>query len=201
MAQRNFERNKSGKYGLKERTELENLIKKYKEEYDSLVEENKDKVNYDRRLRQHTKILPRDGFIAKAVREFYHDLKEVKADDRKLVNALKLGKRCLAPVDQPESELSAPLTKGKYRQPGGGRKVAVPEVRKALYDWFIDMRGTLKARLPKSMFKAQAILLYNQWLAQQPEAPNADERIVFSNRWMNNSMTDYNVSLRKPNKR
>ena len=135
------------------------------------------------------------------MREFYDDLKEVKADDGKLVNALKLGKRRLVPVNQPESELSAPPTKGKYRQPGGGRKVAVPEVRKALCDWFIDMRGTLKARLPKSMFKAQATLLYNQWLAQQPEASNADERIVFSNRWMNNSMTDYNVSLRKPNKR
>ena len=135
------------------------------------------------------------------MREYYDDLKEVKALDRKLVNALKLGKCCLALVDQPESELSAPPTKNKYRKPGGGRNVAVPEVRKALYDWFIDVRETLKARLPKSMFKAQATLLYNQWLAQQPEAPNADERIVFSNRWKNNSMTDYNVSLRKPNKR
>ena len=92
------------------------------------MEENKDKVNYDRRLRQHTKILPRDGFIAKAVREYYDDLKEVKADVRKLVNALKLGKRCLALVDQPESEFSAPATKSKYRQPGGGRKVTVPDV-------------------------------------------------------------------------
>ena len=51
MAQRHFERNKSGKYGLNERTELGNLIKKYKDEYDSLVEESKDKANYDRRLK------------------------------------------------------------------------------------------------------------------------------------------------------
>ena len=42
MAQRNFERNKSGMYSLKERAEPGNLIKKYKEEYDSLVEENKE---------------------------------------------------------------------------------------------------------------------------------------------------------------
>ena len=51
MAQRNFEWKKSGKYSLKEQTELGNLIKKYKEEYDSLAEENKDKVNYVRPLR------------------------------------------------------------------------------------------------------------------------------------------------------
>ena len=103
-------------------------------------------------------------------------MKEVKVDDRKLINALKLGKRCFALVDQSESELSVSPTNSKYRQAGGRRKVAVPEVRKALYDWFIDVRGTLKARLPKSMFKTQATLLYDQWFAQQPEAPKADER-------------------------
>ena len=104
-------------------------------------------------------------------------MKEVKVNDRKLVNALKLGKRCFTLVDQSESELSVSPTNSKYRQAGGRRKVvAVPEVRKALYDWFIDVRGTLKARLPKSMFKAQATLLYDQRLAQQPEAPKADER-------------------------
>ena len=96
------------------------------------------------------------------MREYYDDLKVVKADNWKLVNALKLGKHCLALVDKSESELSAAPTKSKYRQPGGGKKVAVPEVQKALY----DMWETLKARLPKSMFKAQATLLYNQWLAQ-----------------------------------
>ena len=100
------------------------------------------------------------------MREYYDDLKVVKADNWKLVNALKLGKHCLALVDQSESEFSAAPTKSKYRQPGGGKKVAVPEVQKALYDWFIDVWGTLKARLPKSIFKAQATLLYNQWLAQ-----------------------------------
>ena len=101
--QRNFEGNKLEKYNLKERTELGNLIKKYKDKYDSLVEENSDKVNYGRRLRQLTNIFSRDSFIAKAVRKYYHGLKEVKVDDRKLINALKLGKRCFALVDQSES--------------------------------------------------------------------------------------------------
>ena len=153
MAQRNFEQNKSRKYSLKERTELGNLIKKYKDKYDSLVEENKDKANYDRQLKQHIKILPGDGFIVKAVCEYYDNLKEMKADDLKLLNYLKLGNCCLALVHQSESELSAPPTKTKYRHPGGRRKIAGPEVQQALYDWFIDMKGTLKARLPKSMFK------------------------------------------------
>ena len=50
-----------------------------------------------------TNILPR-GFTAKAVREYYDSLKKVK--------------RCLALVDQSESELSASLTKSEDTQPG-----------------------------------------------------------------------------------
>ena len=53
MVKRNFERNKPGRYtySLKRQTELGNLIKKYKDKYDSLVQENKDKANYDRELK------------------------------------------------------------------------------------------------------------------------------------------------------
>lgn len=56
----------------------------------------------------------------------------MKADDPKLVNTLKLGNGCLTLVDQSESELSTPPTESKYRQPGGGWKVAVLEILQAL---------------------------------------------------------------------
>ena len=147
-------------------------------------------------IKEAYKNITKRRFYCKKVLEYYDDLKRVKADDSKLVNALKLGKRCFALVDQSKVELSAPPTKSKYRKPGGGR-----EVQQALCDWFIGMRETLKVRLPKPMFKAQTILFYDQWLAQQLEAPTLDEIIVFSSRWMNNWLRDYNVSLRKPNKR
>ena len=73
-------------------------------------------------------------------------------------------------------------SKSKYRKEGGGRKVTTPKVREALFDWFVDVRGTLKARLPRKMFKAQCKILYNQWLAQQPNEIPDDKKIVFSNR-------------------
>ena len=41
-------------------------------------------------------------------------------------------------------------------QSGSGRKIFAPTVRAALYDWFIDVRGFLKARLPRSSFKSKA---------------------------------------------
>ena len=92
MLERKFERGQLGKYSLEEKNEFGKLCKKYKNEYDNIVEENKDKPKYDIRLKQHSKMLPRKGFIAKAVRK---DLRNAKHDNPNFVKALKLGKRCL----------------------------------------------------------------------------------------------------------
>ena len=36
----------------------------------------------------------------------------------------------------------------------------------ALFSWFIDVRETLKGRLPRRLFKLKAQQLYTDWLAQ-----------------------------------
>ena len=112
---------------------------------------------------------------------------------------LKLGKRCLNSLET--SNFTEPPTKNKFRQAGAGRKKSVPEVREAMYDWFIDIRSSLKARLPKSMFKASCKIFYEQWLSQQEKEVPEEKKIVFSNKWIRGWMQEYNVSLRKPNKR
>ena len=70
-----------------------------------------------------------------------------------------------------------------------------------MYDWFIDIRSSLKARLPKSMFKAQCKIFHKQWLLQQEKEVPEEKKIVFSNKWIRGWMQEYNVSLLKPNKR
>ena len=70
-----------------------------------------------------------------------------------------------------------------------------------MYDWLIDIRSSLKARLPKSMFKAQYKIFYEQWLSQQEKEVPEEKKIVFSNKWIRGWMQEYNVSLRKPNKK
>lgn len=80
--------------------------------------------------------------------------------------------------------------------------MTIPNVRQALFEWFVDIRGTLKARLPRKMFKVQCKLFYEQqWLAQQPEEVLEDKRINFFNSWIQNWMSEHGVSLRRPNKR
>ena len=70
-----------------------------------------------------------------------------------------------------------------------------------MYDWFIDIRSSLKARLPKSMFKAQCKIFHEQWLSQQEKEVPEEKKIMFSNTWIRGWMQEDNVSLRKPNKR
>ena len=84
---------------------------------------------------------------------------------------------------------------------GGGRKKSVPEAHEAMYDWFIDIRSSLKARLTKSMFKVQCKIFYEQWLSQQENEVPEEKKIVFSNKWIRGWMQEYNLSLRTPNKR
>ena len=65
----------------------------------------------------------------------------------------------------------------------------------------VDVRGTLKSRLPQKMFQVQCKILYDQWLAQQPSEIPDDKKIVFSNRWIKNWINECGVTLHHPNKR
>ena len=55
-------------------------------------------------------------------------------------------------------------------------------------------------RLPRAMFKLQANTFYVEWLQQHPDTPD-EERLMFSNTWIQDWETKYGVPLKKPNKR
>ena len=76
-----------------------------------------------------------------------------------------------------------------------------PEVRDSLFQWFIDIRGCLKGRLPKKFLVHKAKDLYQEWLTQQSDTIEESKQLQFSNRWIHDWMEDYSVSLKKPNKR
>ena len=108
---------------------------------------------------KNTTKLPREGYIARAVREYHKNLEGLKNDDPIMKKAVKLGKRCHYQQMRNQLDIVEPPTKSKFRNPGGGRKVTAPGVREALDDRFIDVRGSLKARLPRSLLKTGQVLL------------------------------------------
>ena len=87
----------------------------------------------------------------------------------------------------------------KSRGAGAGRKVKAPEVRVALFHWFVDVRESLKGRLPRRLFKLKAQQLYADWLVQNPVPEN--KKLKFSNKWIKLWENEYGVSLKRPNKR
>ena len=192
-----FKRKDRSSYSNQEKLEFAELVEKLKEEYDLEVEKNKGKTKYDYKRKPHVPIKPSTGFIAKAVRQFYGDLKDAKNNDVDFVRTVKLASRSYNEIDSLRDPSSCPPI--KVRAQGADRKRKAPEVRISLFNWFIDVRETLKAQLPQRIFKMKASQLYEEWLIQNPVPEN--ERLKFSNQWIKEWQQEYGISLRKPNKK
>ena len=102
-------------------------------------------------MKKHVPVKPKQGFLATAVREFCSDFADVKNDDNNLSKALKFAKRCHEKYLNDEFVGEQPSEK-RFRESGGGRKCKVSEVREAMFEWFINVRGVLKGRLHINMF-------------------------------------------------
>ena len=68
--------------------------------------------------------------------------------------------------------------KKRFRETGAARKYKAPE--KAMFEWFINVRGVLKGRLSKKMFRTKCQQVYSEWLKQQPEPIPEEEQLKFS---------------------
>ena len=95
MAERKFIHAERGKYSMEEKEALDKFCKQHKHEFDAKAAElSKKFVNYNDKIKKHTKPIPGEGYIARAVRDFYPDLTNVNYNDPNLQAAVKLGKRC-----------------------------------------------------------------------------------------------------------
>ena len=70
-----------------------------------------------------------------------------------------------------------------------------------MFEWFTNVRGVLKGCLPIEMFRSKCQQVYDEWLKQQPEPVSEQGQLKFSKPWIQDWMKEYNVSLRKPNKK
>ena len=66
---------------------------------------------------------PREGYIARAVREYYKDLEGLKNDDPVMKKAVKLDKRSYEQQMRSQLEIVEPPTKSKFGNPGGEGKL------------------------------------------------------------------------------
>ena len=87
--------------------------------------------------------------------------------------------------------------KQKFRESGGGRKPQAIEVRQAMFEWFVDVRGRLHVKI----FRSKCIEVYESWLKSKKDEVKDEEKLKFSKCWIQGWMKEYQVSLLKPSKR
>ena len=131
------------------------------------------------------------------MREFYTDIKDVPNVHPDFQGAIKVATRAIENIAGLWNPASRPVKKA--RASGGGRKRKAPEIRSALYSWFVNVRKALKGLLPKRLFKLKAKELYAEWLIHNPAEP--ENQLRFGSQWIKEWEDEYGVSLRKPNKR
>ena len=70
--------------------------------------------------------------------------------------------------------------KKKFRESGGGRKAQAIEVRQAMFEWFVNVRGSLKTRLPVKIFRSKCKEVYENWLKCQKKELKEEDKLKFS---------------------
>ena len=140
------------------------------------------------------------GVYALAAREIFRDLATAKSGSSEMRKSVKFVKRCHEKFISGEFDaVSSSLT--KFRRGTAGRPKSIPELRVALFNWVVDVRDTLKGRLPLQLLRQKCDQLYDNYKAKCHEVEIQPEQLTFSNRWVSDFCKEYRLSLKKPNKR
>ena len=74
------------------------------------------------------------------------------------------------------------------------------EVRYALFDYFIDIRYSLKGQLPQHIILSKAKQLYEEYCALKAEDGEEPEKLKITRKWLQKWCKAYRISLKYPNK-
>jgi hypothetical protein len=113
------------------------------------------------------------GIYSKAIRQVFPDLKKTKYLDPAFQAALSVAKRAYISFYVKPSDEAPPekMLKKTFRLPGkSGPKIRAPEIRDGLYEWLVDVRSAVKARIPRTILKAKAEDLQVKWIAENPDS-------------------------------
>ena len=82
-----------------------------------------------------------------------------------------------------------------------GRNCKAPTIQRALFQWFLSIRGSVKGRIPLRLLHAQGVRIMRQYIRScllcsvRPDPP------CMTNAWYKRFREKYHISLRLPNKR
>lgn len=159
------------------------------------------KAKYNEKTKRWVHPFTQKGYIQPSVREIFPNLKDVKCDDKVFISATKFVKRCLEKLEKGTFEIEGNDSKTNYRIKGAGPPTRAIEVRKCLFDYFIDVRCCLKGRLPRKLLIAKVYEIYQLYCELKEKAGETPDVLKFTDCWVSGWCKEYGVSLKSPNKR
>ena len=136
------------------------------------------------------------------VREVFEDMKCEKHDTADFKAAVKLVGRCVALATTGEFKKEGNTSAKKFRVAGAGPPKRALDVRYALFEYFVNVRNSLKARLPKKIFLAKAKCLYQKWVeVKKANNEEIEKPLSFSHAWLRDWCKEFQISTKHPNKR
>ena len=125
------------------------------------------------------------GFIQPLVQETFTDLKEERYDTVDFKSATKFVSRCLEKLDRGKFDTEENRRSDRFRVLGAGKPKHVVEVRQVLFSFFIDVRTSLKGRLPRSTLIFKAKQIYNEYCGIKRQGGEVPDQLKFANGWLN----------------
>ena len=116
-------------------------------------------------------------------RELFSDLKEEPNDSNDFKNACKFTTRCVESEEKGKLEIERNCPKNYFRVAGTGVPTKAVEARNDLFEYFIDVRTTIKKRLPTKLFLDKPKEIFHSHNEERRERGEEPEVIKFSNRW------------------
>ena len=149
----------TSKYTLYEKQKLAKIVLECKKDYDLECA----KKRWDSKKKKFVQKAPKEGYVSKAVRQYYSNLKNMPSTDQRFKTALVYAKRCMDKYEESGDldEFEEP-SKKRFRSEGAGRRVHAPDFRDLVFEWFIGklVVGTnLSSSLYQRRFRLNVIFL------------------------------------------
>ena len=176
---------KKRKFTLAEQEKIGNELKAKKAKCEADKNDpsiNKSVWSENKKKRVHP--FTQTGYINPFVREFFVDWKNEKSDFMEFKSAAKFVTRCLDKIERGDFSIEGNNSKTKFRLLGAGLPKRAIAVRLALFDYFIDVRSSLKGRLPRFILMTKAQELYRAYCDLKKKAGENPDELKLSDRWL-----------------
>ena len=123
------------------------------------------------------------GYINPFVCGYLVDFKNEKSDSKEFKSAGKFVRR-LDKLERGDFFIEGNTSKTKFRLLGAGPPKRSIEIRLALFDYFIDVRSSLKGWLPFFILKTKVQELYRNYCELKEKAGQKPEMLDVSDNWL-----------------